>query len=321
MRAASNVASPSVGERAQQRLERGWAARGLLVRVRLGCLGSVGCRVLGDGRGVRAEQHVEQARVVVADVALDVHLQQAHGHRVGETSQQLLAFLEHFLGVHLGRDVDDFDEHVVAPGFVEEVLEGRVDPHPAAVLAPAAQARLLGAPRGEDREPALDRAALVVGVDLVEHGLAVHVLEGVAEHFRERLVAVDHARALVLGERAEARRRGRLLVADAFGLLLALLLARQDHGEHDAVDLAQVDEVQRHPARGLAQQAHFARDRALLAQAHPQPRDRVAVGGHDVVEHRAALDQALPPESHRLRHGHDQAVVREPRDEGVGVLA
>ncbi len=193
-----------------------------------------------DGR-VGAVEDVEQAGVVVDDIAVGVQLQQPDGHRVGQPAQQLLPFVQRLLGLHLGGDVDDLDEHVVAVGVVEEVVQGRVDPHPASVLAPAPQPRLLVAAGCHDREPALHGASLVIGVDLVEHRVAAQLLGGVAEHLGERVVTAEHPRGLVLHQRAEPWRCGRELSQTA--VLLGLLVTRDHHTEQHAVDVTQVDEM------------------------------------------------------------------------------
>ena len=95
---------------------------------------------------------------------------------------------------------------MVTIGLVEIVVERRIDPHPAAVLASAPAAHVLRATRGEHREPALDGPSLVFGMEMVEHVLADHLLGRISEHLREGLVAVQHVCALVLDQGAEARR-------------------------------------------------------------------------------------------------------------------
>ncbi len=198
-------------------------------------------------------------------------------------------------------------------------MQGGVDPHVGAVLALATQPRLLRAARREDRQPALDRAALVVGVDLVEHRLPEHLLRGVPEHVDESLVAVEHVRALVLHQAAEARDRRRQLLG------LAAPSASSSLGSTTAsstpwtsrrsmkCSVAQLD--------GRRSRRTFAAAAPSLCTAIQSLRHRRAVGGDDVIEHGAAVDRSLAPQPDRLRYGHDQAVAGEPADERVRVLA
>ena len=173
-----------------------------------------------------ATEDLERVRVVVDHLARHVELHQTHRHRVRQPPQQLLALLQRLLRRHLRGDVDQLDEHVAGLRPVEQVVKRRVDPQPAPVLVLAPAAVVLVALGREHLQPALDGARLVVGVDLVEHRATDHVLAREAAHLRERLVAVEHVRVFVLGERAQAR-GGR---ARRLGGLRVLLLASSSSG-------------------------------------------------------------------------------------------
>ena len=322
--APSSAAHALLGERAQQRCGRTpvrllGEAVGVVLVLGHQDLIAPGAGLLARRLRVRAVQDLQQPSVVVDDIALGVQLQQPHRHRGCEPAQQLLAFLQCFLSLHLGGDIDDLDQHVVVVGVVEQVAQGRVHPHPRAVLAAATQARLLVEPSRQDGKPALDRPALVVGVDLVEHGVADELLFGVAEHLGEGPVAGEHLRALVLHQRAEAGCRRRQLLRSC--VVVGLLVAGDDHAQQHSMQLAQIQEVQGGPRGGSAQQAHLVGRSTLVPGARPQPDHLRAIRRHHAVDQRATLDQSLAPQPDRLGDRDDQAVARRSAHERVRMLA
>ncbi len=158
-------------------------------------------------------------------------------------------------------------------------------------------------------------------MDLVEHRLADHLLGLVAEHLRKGLIDVQDAPGLVLGQGAEARRGGRHLL-DVAGLLLGgRLVGGQQNAQHRSLDRPQVEEVQRHPLRRLAQKTHLPLGDRLLLGAQPRVYHGHAVLGDHYIDHRPSLDGRLAPQPHGLGHRHDQAVVRERAHECVWMLA
>ena len=141
-------------------------------------------------------EDLEQAGVVVDDVSLGVELQEPIRHRLDEATQELPLLLQRLLGGHLGRDVDELDEHVVAVGLAEVVVK-RLSTHIQLPSLRLRRRRICWIRRVESIaiHPST-RARLVVGMDLVEHRLADHLFGAVAEHLRERLVAIQDNAAL-----------------------------------------------------------------------------------------------------------------------------
>ena len=122
--------------------------------------------------------------------------------------------------------------------------------------------------------------------------------------------------------RVQKRGAAGQLIGVAIALSRGRLVAREQDAEQDAVDRAEVEEVKRHPVRGLA------RAGAPCPSATPSCLTRrqasitvIAVLGEDDVDHRPSLDRRLAPQRHGLRDRHDQTVAREPAHERVGVLA
>jgi hypothetical protein len=82
-------------------------------------------------------------------------------------------------------DVDDLDQHLMAIGLVEEMVQGGVDPHPAPVLVHAAAAHLLSSSGRQHRYPALDSPRLAALRDLEARNLVHSVIAESGETGRE----------------------------------------------------------------------------------------------------------------------------------------
>ena len=173
----------------------------------------------------------------------------------------------------------------------------------------------------EHREPPLDRAALVLGVDMVENGLADDVLGREAEHLREGVVNLQDLGMLVLDQRREPGRRRRKLVELA--IILRQLVAGYHDSQRDAVGVTQVEKVQDHPARGLVEQPHLVAGGplAVLDRALPELHHGFPVRCDHAIDQGATLDRRLTPERHVPGQRHDQAVAGKPADERVRMLS
>ncbi len=152
-------------------------------------------------------------------------------------------------------------------------------------------------------------------MDQLERALADEVDGGDVEDLGDAVVGEGDRPELVLvdppGPRhhrsasGDHRRQDGVTVAD-------------DHADHDAVAVAQVEDVT-HPRTGVGEHDRRAR-RPDGLRPHPGVDETDAGTGTDELERRADLDEALPGEADRGRERHQPPEVVERGDRGARVL-
>ena len=176
--------------------------------------------------------------------------------------------------------------------------------------------RLHGRRFGQHLHPALDRSIVVLGMDEVERAMPHHVCGIPAQDPRGRLVHLEEDRHLVLAHAGDARGRG----LDLLETCQRGHVSADDDPDVHAVAGASVQVVDhRRPAR-IQRQADLGAGAARRPHAFPGRDDLLAVVGDHEVERRASLEYLVASQWNRGRHGDEDPVGVDGRDERGGVF-
>ena len=152
----------------------------------------------------------------------------------------------------------------------EKVVQGRVDPHPAAISALHANAEHLHSRRGHCGNPPFDYTRLVVGMDHFEGRITQHLALGQPEHLQVRLIALEDVALLVLLAPAEAGCCRHGIDHRNTVVLDAAFSGRPDDAQNDAVGASKVEHAHHSPLPGIAAQARSCFRDSFALEANPR---------------------------------------------------